>query len=243
MLIQGYDFLHMYQDLGCTMQVEGSDQWGNITTGIELIRKILGREAYGFTMPLILDSNGKKFGKSEGNALWLDKNKTSSYELYQYLINTDDSKVEEYLKVFTFLSLDEIDAIMARHKETPEQRMAQKELAKQIITDLRGESEFLHAKEVSESLFTGNIKNLTDNEIKEVFKGVPTITYEDKDLIDILVSGGITASKREAREFLSSGAILVNGLVVHEENYHLENKTYNIIRRGKKKYYLVVKEG
>ncbi len=243
MLIQGYDFLHMYQDLGCTMQVEGSDQWGNITTGIELIRKILGREAYGFTMPLILDSNGKKFGKSEGNALWLDKNKTSSYELYQYLINTDDSKVEEYLKVFTFLSLDEIDAIMACHKKAPEQRGAQKELAKQIITDLRGEDEFLHAKEVSEALFTGNIKNLTDNEIKEVFKGVPTITYEDKDLIDILVSGGITSSKREAREFLSSGAILVNGLVVHEENYHLENKTYNIIRRGKKKYYLVVKEG
>ena len=243
MLIQGYDFLHMYQDLGCTMQVEGSDQWGNITTGIELIRKILGREAYGFTMPLILDSNGKKFGKSEGNALWLDKNKTSSYELYQYLINTDDSKVEEYLKVFTFLSLDEIDAIMACHKKAPEQRSAQKELAKQIITDLRGEDEFLHAKEVSEALFTGNIKNLTDNEIKEVFKGVPTITYEDKDLIDILVSGGITSSKREAREFLASGAILVNGLVVHEENYHLENKTYNIIRRGKKKYYLVVKEG
>ena len=243
MLIQGYDFLHMYQDLGCTMQVEGSDQWGNITTGIELIRKILGREAYGFTMPLILDSNGKKFGKSEGNALWLDKNKTSSYELYQYLINTDDSKVEEYLKVFTFLSLDEIDAIMACHKKAPEQRGAQKELAKQIITDLRGEDEFLHAKEVSEALFTGNIKNLTDNEIKEVFKGVPTITYEDKDLIDILVSGGITSSKREAREFLASGAILVNGLVVHEENYHLENKTYNIIRRGKKKYYLVVKEG
>ena len=243
MLIQGYDFLHMYQDLGCTMQVEGSDQWGNITTGIELIRKILGREAYGFTMPLILDSNGKKFGKSEGNALWLDKNKTSSYELYQYLINTDDSKVEEYLKVFTFLSLDEIDAIMACHKKAPEQRGAQKELAKQIITDLRGEDEFLHAKEVSEALFTGNIKNLTDDEIKEVFKGVPTITYEDKDLIDILVSGGITSSKREAREFLSSGAILVNGLVVHEENYHLENKTYNIIRRGKKKYYLVVKEG
>lgn len=243
MLIQGYDFLHMYQDLGCTMQVEGSDQWGNITTGIELIRKILGREAYGFTMPLILDSNGKKFGKSEGNALWLDKNKTSSYELYQYLINTDDSKVEEYLKVFTFLSLDEIDVIMVRHKETPEQRMAQKELAKQIITDLRGESEFLRALEVSEALFTGNIKNLTDNEIKEVFKGVPTIVYVDKDLIDILVSGGITASKREAREFLTSGAILVNGLVVHEENYHLEDKTYNIIRRGKKKYYLVVKVG
>ena len=243
MLIQGYDFLHMCEKLDCTMQVEGSDQWGNITTGIELIRKILGREAYGFTMPLILDSNGKKFGKSEGNALWLDKNKTSSYELYQYLINTDDSKVEEYLKVFTFLSLDEIDAIMACHKKAPEQRSAQKELAKQIITDLRGEDEFLHAKEVSEALFTGNIKNLTDDEIKEVFKGVPTITYEDKDLIDILVSGGITSSKREAREFLSSGAILVNGLVVHEENYHLENKTYNIIRRGKKKYYLVVKEG
>ena len=204
MLIQGYDFLHMYQDLGCTMQVEGSDQWGNITTGIELIRKILGREAYGFTMPLILDSNGKKFGKSEGNALWLDKNKTSSYELYQYLINTDDSKVEEYLKVFTFLSLDEIDAIMACHKKAPEQRGAQKELAKQIITDLRGEDEFLHAKEVSEALFTGNIKNLTDNEIKEVFKGVPTITYEDKNSLASLLDEVIPPLTKISIKSLSS---------------------------------------
>ena len=117
MLIQGYDFLNMYEKMGCTMQVAGSDQWGNITTGIDLIRKILGKEAYGFTMPLILDANGKKFGKSEGNALWLDKNKTSSYALYQYLINTDDSKVEEYLKVFTFLTREEIEEVIAKHNE------------------------------------------------------------------------------------------------------------------------------
>ena len=133
-LMQGYDFLHMYQDMNCIMQVEGSDQWGNITTGIELIKKILGKEAYGFTMPLILDSTGKKFGKSEGNALWLDKNKTSSYELYQYLINTDDSMVEHYLKVFTFLTPDEIEDLVSKHNEAPHLRLAQKKLAECIIT-------------------------------------------------------------------------------------------------------------
>ena len=126
MLIQGYDFLHMYKDMNCVLQVEGSDQWGNITTGIELIKKMLDKEAYGFTMPLILDANGNKFGKSEGNALWLDLNKTSSYELYQYLVNTDDSKVEEYLKVFTFLTKEEIEDVMKKHNEKPEDRIAQK---------------------------------------------------------------------------------------------------------------------
>ena len=118
-LLQGYDFMHLYQEKNCIMQVEGSDQWGNITTGIELIRKKLGKEAYGFTMPLILDVNGNKFGKSEGNALWLDKDKTSPYEIYQYLINTDDSKVFEYLKVFTFLTKEEIEDIMDKQNKNP----------------------------------------------------------------------------------------------------------------------------
>ena len=125
MLLQGYDFMHLYETKNCIMQVEGSDQWGNITTGIELIRKKLGKEAYGFTMPLILDATGHKFGKSEGNALWLDKEKTSPYEIYQYLINADDSKVLEYLKVFTFLTKEEIEDIMKRHEEKPELRLAQ----------------------------------------------------------------------------------------------------------------------
>ena len=151
MLIQGYDFLNMYRKMNCVMQVEGSDQWGNITTGIDLIRKIDGKEAYAFTMPLILDSNGKKFGKSEGNALWLDKDKTSSYALYQYLINTDDAKVLEYLKVFTFLSPEEILDVMDRHNKKPHLRIAQETLAKCIITDLRGEEEYTKARDISKA--------------------------------------------------------------------------------------------
>ena len=137
-ILQGLDFVHLYKTYSATLEVAGSDQWGNITTGIELARKKEDVELYGLTMPLVLDSTGKKFGKTEGNALWLDKNKTSSYELYQYLINTGDEKVEEYLKVFTFLSVEVITDIMKKHNESPELRLAQKELAKQIITDLHG---------------------------------------------------------------------------------------------------------
>ena len=135
-LIQGYDFLHLYEKHNCLFQIEGSDQWGNITTGIDLIKKKLGKEAYGFTMPLILDVNGNKFGKSEGNALWLDKDKTSPYEIYQYLINTDDSKVFEYLKVFTFLTKEEIEDIMDKQNKNPETRIAQKTLAYEVVKDI-----------------------------------------------------------------------------------------------------------
>ena len=163
MLIQGYDFLNMYRRMNCIMQVEGSDQWGNITTGIDLIRKIDNKEAYGFTMPLILDSNGKKFGKSEGNALWLDINKTSSYALYQYLLNTDDSKVLEYIKVFTFLTPDEIMTIVHEHEKAPHLRLAQKTLAQCIITDLHGEEEYLKAVKISEALFNENITFFSAN--------------------------------------------------------------------------------
>ena len=138
-ILQGLDFLHLYHDKGCTLEVAGSDQWGNITTGIELARKKDDIELYGLTMPLVLDSNGVKFGKTEGNALWLDKNKTSSYELYQYLINTDDVCVIDYLKKLTFLTKEEIEDIESKHKERPEERLAQKALAKEVITFLHGE--------------------------------------------------------------------------------------------------------
>ena len=158
MLLQGYDFMHLYETKNCIMQVEGSDQWGNITTGIELIRKKLGKEAYGFTMPLILDATGKKFGKSEGNALWLNKEKTSPYEIYQYLINADDSKVLEYLKVFTFLTKEEIEDIMKKHEEKPELRLAQKALAYEVVKDIHSKKDADTAVKISESLFTGNIK-------------------------------------------------------------------------------------
>ena len=240
-LLQGYDFLHLYEEKNCIMQVEGSDQWGNITTGIELIKKKLGKEAYAFTMPLILDANGNKFGKSEGNALWLDENKTSSYELYQYLINSDDSKVHEYLKVFTFLSKDEIESIMKKHLEKPEERIAQKALAKEIITDIHGKESFEKALKISESLFSGNIKDLSEEEALEAFRNAPSGTYDKDDkLIDILVNNSIASSRREAREFLNANAITINGEVVNDENLILDSsRSFNILRRGKKKYYIL----
>ncbi len=248
MLIQGYDFLNMYQKMNCTMQAAGSDQWGNITTGIDLIRKILGKEAYGFTMPLILDSTGKKFGKSEGNALWLDEEKTSSYELYQYLINTDDSKVYEYLKVFTFLSPEEIDNIMDEHSKTPEKRLAQKKLAECIITDLHGVESYKNAVNISESLFNGDIKSFTKKDIEVAFKGLDVFNVEsDLNIVDLLVNSGACSSKREAREFIGNGSITLNGEKVTDLDFVLTKEkcienTYIVIRRGKKKYFIGIYE-
>lgn len=244
MLIQGYDFLHMYRNMGCTMQVEGSDQWGNITTGVDLIRKIEGKESYAFTMPLILDAAGNKFGKSEGNALWLDEEKTSSYELYQYLINTDDSMIEHYLKVFTFLTPEEIMETMKKHNEAPHLRIGQKTLAREIITDLHSKESYERALQISEALFKGSIKDLSEKEIEVAFKNVPSYeTEKEQSIVELLVEAKITASKREAREFLNNGSISVNGEKVGLE-YIVEKKNaiaskYIVIRRGKKKYYLV----
>lgn len=244
-LIQGYDFLHLYEKYNCVMQAEGSDQWGNITTGIDLIRKKTGKEAYGFTMPLVLDAQGNKFGKSEGNALWLDINKTSSYELYQYLINTDDSMCESYLKIFTFLSPEEIMEVVKKHNEEPHLRLAQKTLAKEIITDLHGKEEYDKAVKISEALFSGNVKDIDTNLIGKVFKDVPNSDMKsDKNIVDLLVDTNICSSKREAREFITTGAISLNGdritdldAVITKDN-SIDNK-YIIVRRGKKKYYLV----
>ena len=243
-LMQGYDYLYLYETKGVTLECAGSDQWGNITTGVDLIQKKLGKQVNAFTMPLILDSNGNKFGKSEGNALWLDLNKTSSYEIYQYLINSDDTKVEEYLKVFTFLSKEEIEDIMKKHNEQPELRTAQKALAKEFITDLHGSEEYEKALKMSEVLFSGNLEGLSKEEIEICFKGVPNFEIEDGiTLIDMLTNNGICTSRREAREFLGSNAISINGNFVTDENMVI-NKSVAIdneivvIRRGKKKYYL-----
>lgn len=240
-LLQGYDFLHLYREKNCILQAAGSDQWGNITTGIEMIKKIEGKEAYGFTMPLILDSNGNKFGKSEGNALWLDINKTSSYELYQYLINSDDTKVEDYLKVYTFLNKEEIDEIMKEHNEKPHLRLAQEKLAQEFITDLHGKEEYQNAKQISEALFKNDIKNLSEEQISQAFKGVPRFKLgENKTIIEILTETKIASSRREAREFLSNNAITLNGETINDENYLIDNnKKYNIIRKGKKKYFVL----
>ena len=243
-LIQGYDFLWLYQNKNCVLQAEGSDQWGNITTGIDLIRKKLGKEAYGFTMPLVLDKYGRKFGKSEGNALWLDRNKTSSYELYQYLINVDDEMVISYLKIFTFLSVEEINELEKSNKEHPELREAHKTLARCIITDLHGDNAYKEAVKISESLFSGNIKNLTSKEIEMAFKGLDKITInEEMNIIEFLVSIGICSSKRESREFVNNNSISINGDKVNDLDFiinkdiAIDNK-YVVVRRGKKKYFI-----
>ena len=244
-LLQGMDFVHLNEAKGVTLQVAGSDQWGNITTGIELARKKKDVELFGMTMPLVLDANGVKFGKTEGNALWLDKEKTSGYELYQYLINSDDACVIDYLKKLTFLSKEEIEAIEKEHNASPENRLAQRTLAKEVITFLHGKEEFGKAENISKALFSGDIKNLTSEEIEIGFKGVPTVLLkEEQPLIDVLVNNGISTSRREAREFLNNGAISINGEIAKDENLliskenAIDNK-FSVIRRGKKKYYLI----
>ena len=244
MILQALDFMHLYETRGCTLQVAGSDQWGNITSGIELVRKKLDTEIYGMVMPLVTDSNGVKFGKTEGNALWLDKNKTSSYELYQYLINLEDSMIIEYLKKLTFLSKEEIEEIEKKHNENPELREAHKALAREVITDLHGKEEYEHAVKLSNVLFSGNVSELTAKEIEEVFKGVPNFSKEEDTLINIITSCNIAASRREAREFINNGAISVNGNVIKDENYLVDKNCaiegkYIVIRRGKKKYSLI----
>lgn len=244
MLLQGYDFLHLYQEKNCIMQVAGSDQWGNITTGVDLIRKIADKTAYAFTMPLILDPTGKKFGKSEGNALWLDKEKTSPYAIYQYLINSDDSKVLEYLKVFTFLPKEKIEEVYAQQQQAPETRIAQKTLAWEVVKDIHGKEEADNAVLVSQKLFAGDFKGLSVNDIMTGLKGVPSFDYkEELPLIDVLVNNKIASSKREAREFINAKAISINGEVVSDEtmivskSMAIDDKVL-IFRRGKKKYFI-----
>ena len=244
MIMQALDFLHLYQTKNCTMQCAGSDQWGNITAGIDLIRKKEGKEAYGFTMPLVTDKNGKKFGKSEGNAYWLDKEKTSPYEIYQYLLNSEDEMVIDYLKIFTFLTKEEIEEIEKEHKEKPELRTAQKVLAKEIVTFLHGKEEAEKAKRMSEALFSGKVKDLTKEDINNIFKGVPTFeTKENTNIIDMLVEGNIASSKREAREFVNAGSITINEEKIQDENFTItkniaiDNEVL-VLKRGKKKYFI-----
>lgn len=243
-LMQGYDFLHLYRENNCTLQVAGSDQWGNITTGIELVRKLEDKEVYGFTMPLILDKTGKKFGKSEGNALWLDKNKTTSYQLFQHLVNTDDSLVIDYLKVFTFLSKEKIEELEKIHQQTPELRVAHKALAKEIITDIHGKEEYDKALTISESLFTEKVKDLSAKDIITNFQDVPNFNINaETSLLDLLVDNKICSSKREAREMITAGAISINNQKIQNDNeiitksFAIDNQVL-LIKKGKKNYYV-----
>ncbi len=244
MILQALDFLHLFETHNCTLQVAGSDQWGNITSGIELIRKKLDKTAYGMVMPLITDSNGVKFGKTEGNALWLDKNKTSPYELYQYLINLEDSLIIDYLKKLTFLEPEEIAEYEQKNKEHPEAREAHRRLAQEIITDIHGVEEFKRAQKISESLFSDKIWQLSSAEVISSLKDLPTFNIKDNEnILDVLVNNNICSSKREAREMVTGNAISINNIKINDINTLVNSKMaieekVILIKKGKKNYYL-----
>ncbi len=245
MIMQALDFDWLYQNKNCVLQVAGQDQWGNITAGIDLIRKKQGKEAYGFTMPLLTKKDGTKFGKTNGQAIWLDRNKTSPYEMYQFFVNVEDEKVIDYLKFLTFLSKEEIEELEKSNNENPHLREAHKKLAEEVITFLHGHEAYEEAVRITEALFSGNIKELNVSEIENAFKDVPNFDInEDKNLVDLLVEAKICSSKREAREFVSNNSISVNGDKINDLDYVVTKSTtlgdkYIVIRRGKKQYYLV----
>ena len=249
MILQSIDFLKLYEKYGVTLQIGGQDQWGNITSGLELIRKIHGidTKCYGMTMPLITRADGTKFGKSEsGKSVWLDATKTSPYEMYQFFVNTEDSKVIEYLKKLTFLNPTQIDELERSLKEHPEQRLAQKALAESIITFVHSKEDYEEAIKITEALFNNEIKKLNAKQIAEAFQDFDIKKIEiGESLVDLLIRLGASQSKREAREFITNGAITINGekytdvLTTINDDMFIYN--YLIIKRGKKNYYIASK--
>lgn len=247
MILQALDFLHLYEDKGCTLQLGGQDQWGNITSGLELIRKKHGAdvECYGLTMPLITKADGTKFGKSESGTVWLDKHKTSAYEMYQFLVNSEDEKVIDYLKKLTFLSKEEIDALEEKVKTEPHFREAQKTLAKEVVTFLHGEEEYNKALKITNALFKGNIKELDAEELQDALKGFEAAEIADElTLTDTLVQAGIASSKREAREWINQGSIQINGDKVKDVEFIVSSKNAiskgrTLIKKGKRNYFVI----
>lgn len=245
MILQSYDFMNLFERENCTLQIGGSDQWGNITAGMELIRRTREEEVkvFGLTVPLITKADGTKFGKTAGGAVWLDAEKTTPYEFYQFWINTDDRDVIKFLKYFTFLSHAEIEALAVELDQAPEQRKPHKRLAEELTVLIHGEDALRQAERITEALFSGEIKQLNAEEIKQGFKDVPTVqmTKEAKPLVDLLVEAKISPSKRQAREDITNGAIYINGDRQQELQYELTDTDriddqFTIIRRGKKKY-------
>ena len=247
MILQALDFLHLYEDKGCTLQLGGQDQWGNITSGLELIRKKHGAdvECYGLTMPLITKADGTKFGKSESGTVWLDKHKTSAYEMYQFLVNSEEEKVIDYLKKLTILSKEEIDALEEKVKTEPHFREAQKTLAKEVVTFLHGEEEYNKALKITNALFKGNIKELDAGELQDALKGFEAAEIADElTLTDTLVQAGIASSKREAREWINQGSIQINGDKVKDVEFIVSSKNAiskgrTLIKKGKRNYFVI----
>ncbi|WP_312469672.1 tyrosine--tRNA ligase [Neobacillus sp.] len=247
-ILQSMDFHHLYKEEGVRLQIGGSDQWGNITSGIDLIRRKEGPEAkvFGLTIPLLLKADGTKFGKTAGGAIWLDPKKTTPFEFFQFWVNTDDRDVIRYLKFFTFLTKDRIDELAVKVQTEPHKREAQKVLAEEMTKFVHGEHALHQALKITEALFSGDVKALTADEIEQGFKNMPTFhaSKESKNIVDWLVELGIEPSKRQAREDINSGAISMNGDKVTDVNTDVtvENSfdgRFIIIRKGKKNYSLV----
>ncbi|SDS43471.1 tyrosyl-tRNA synthetase [Paenibacillaceae bacterium GAS479] len=247
MILQAYDFYKLNRDHGVNLQLGGSDQWGNITAGLDLIGKTGGSGAYGITMPLVTKSDGKKFGKSESGAVWLDRSKTSAYQFYQFWINTDDSDVIRFLKYFTFLSREEVGALEALVASQPEKREAQRELARQVTRIVHGEEAVESAEKITAALFSGDVTQLSEAELVEALHDMPTTVVSESaetGLIDLLVETKAAPSRRQAKQDIESGAVYVNGVkqtsidtaLTAEHRLH---GRYIVLRRGKKNYYLV----
>ena len=246
-ILQAIDFGHLNRELNCKIQVGGSDQWGNITSGIELMRRMYGQtEAYGLTIPLVTKSDGKKFGKSESGAVWLDAEKTTPYEFYQFWINQSDEDVIKFLKYFTFLGKEDINHLEQSRDEAPHLREAQKALAENVTEFIHGKEALDDAIRISEALFKGDLKSLSSKDIKAGFKEVPQVEVSKAttNIIDVLIESGIASSKRQAREDVNNGAIYINGERKQSVDYNLTDEDkfdneFTIIRRGKKKYFMV----
>ncbi|GIN57721.1 tyrosine--tRNA ligase [Lederbergia ruris] len=248
-ILQAIDFYQLYENWNCKMQIGGSDQWGNITTGLEMIRKMAGEgaKAYGMTIPLVTKADGTKFGKTESGAIWLDPVKTTPYEFYQFWINTSDADVVKYLKLFTFLDRTEIEELEKSVQSEAHLRKAQRTLAEEMTRLIHGEEALQQAIRITEALFSGNIASLSAREIEQGLKDVPTFEHEEgmeAGLVEILVQAKISPSKRQAREDIQNGAVSINGEKTTDLHYKLEEKDkldgkFTVIRRGKKKYYLI----
>ena len=248
-LIQAIDFNHLYDHFNCRVQIGGSDQWGNITSGLEVIRKTHDAEdtkAFGITIPLVTKSDGTKFGKSAGGAVWLDAKKTSPYEFYQFWINTADADAIKYLKIFTFIGREEIEALEVSVQNEAHLRKAQTVLAEEMTKLIHGEEALQDAQRITKALFNGDLKALSAQEMKAAFKDVPSVEMmkAPTSIVDLIVEAGITSSKRQAREDVTNGAISVNGEKVTDLEYIIDEKdrledAFAIVRRGKKKYHMI----
>ena len=244
-ILQALDWLHLYETYGCELQIGGSDQWGNLTSGCELIRKMKeNSKVFGITSPLITKSDGSKFGKSEGKNVWLDPERTSAYEFYQFWLNTPDADIVDYLKRLSFKTKEEIEALEQSLKDAPHLREAQKALAEELTILVHGEDGLETAKKITSVLFGGDIRTLNPKEIKIALADAKTVTIaEGTLLIDAMVAGGIASSKREARDLLKNG-VLVNGERITDGNYELNREmafdhSFVTIRKGKKNYFVL----